>query len=80
MLLLGGCSDEEVVLSDIPGTEAVEYSETEEQSSTEVPSTEESTETHAFVYVIGAVNRPGVYEVREDSRIFEVIERAGGFR
>ena len=80
MLLLGGCSDEEVVLSDIPGTEAVEYSETEEQSSTEVPSTEESTETPAFVYVIGAVNRPGVYEVREDSRIFEVIERAGGFR
>lgn len=31
-----------------------------------------------FVYVCGAVARPGVYEVDADTRIFEAIEAAGG--
>lgn len=32
-----------------------------------------------FVDVCGAVLNPGVYEVRADSRIFQVIDAAGGF-
>lgn len=32
------------------------------------------------VYVRGAVNRPGVYQLEEDARIFCTIEAAGGFR
>ena len=32
------------------------------------------------VYVRGAVNRPGVYQLEEDARIFCAIEAAGGFR
>ena len=32
------------------------------------------------VYVRGAVNRPGVYQLEEDARIFRAIEAAGGFR
>lgn len=31
------------------------------------------------VYICGAVVRPGVYEVPEGSRIFQVLELAGGF-
>ncbi len=33
-----------------------------------------------FVYVCGAVNREGVYELPTDSRVYEAIEHAGGFR
>lgn len=32
-----------------------------------------------FVYVIGAVNKPGVVEAPLDSRMYEIIELAGGF-
>lgn len=32
-----------------------------------------------FVYVCGAVQNPGVYELAEGSRIFEAISLAGGF-
>ena len=80
MLLFSGCSDEEVVLSDSSVSEAAESSGTAEWDPSEESPVEESTDTPGFVYVIGAVNKPGVYEVAEDSRLFEVIERAGGFR
>ena len=32
-----------------------------------------------YVYVTGAVNKPGVYKLSEDSRVFQAIESAGGF-
>ena len=32
-----------------------------------------------FVDVCGAVTNPGVYEINADSRVFQVIEAAGGF-
>lgn len=33
-----------------------------------------------FVYICGAVENPGVYELAEGSRIFEAVSLAGGFR
>lgn len=35
-------------------------------------------ENRIYVYVTGAVNKPGVYEVHPDARAFEVLELAGG--
>lgn len=32
-----------------------------------------------YVYVTGEVKNPGVYKLSEDSRVFQVIEAAGGF-
>lgn len=32
-----------------------------------------------YVYVTGAVRKPGVYKISQDSRIFHAIEAAGGF-
>ena len=59
------------------------YLETEEEA---VFHTEADTETEeevsppsaAFVYVCGEVVRPGVYEVTPESRVYEVIDLAGG--
>ena len=39
----------------------------------------EMMEENIYVYVCGAVNMPGVYELREGSRVYEAIEMAGGF-
>ncbi len=38
------------------------------------------TEEEIFVHVCGAVQSEGVYELPKGSRIFEAIEKAGGFR
>ena len=50
----------------------------------EMPTEEnkESTEDteHIFVYVCGAVNQEGVYELASGSRVYEAIAMAGGFR
>lgn len=41
---------------------------------------EENTEKNSyFVDIKGAVTNPGVYEIEIDSRVIEVIEKAGGF-
>ncbi len=37
-------------------------------------------EPNIVIYVTGAVNKPDVYEVKEHSRLHEVIEIAGGFK
>lgn len=40
---------------------------------------EESSKQPCYVYICGAVQVPGVYEMEAGDRIFTVIERAGGF-
>lgn len=58
-----------------------------DSSSTEAPesdvaaalSTAESEPKVIVVYVCGAVNKPGVYELLEDSRINDAVLAAGGF-
>ena len=42
-------------------------------------SSEELCGQPCYVYICGAVQLPGVYEMEPDDRIFTVIERAGGF-
>lgn len=38
-----------------------------------------STNKMVPVFICGAIKRPGVYEIREDSLIEEVVMKAGGF-
>lgn len=45
----------------------------------ESPSTTTTTTPTIFVQVAGAVRQPGVYEMAPGSRVFQAIERAGGF-
>lgn len=39
----------------------------------------EESEESIYVYVCGAVAQAGVYELKQDSRVYEAIEKAGGF-
>lgn len=48
------------------------------EESQEITSTIEETSGDIFVYVTGAVKNPGVYCVGADSRIYQVLEQAGG--
>lgn len=51
-------------------------SETKEEGA--VPQEEQEPAETVYVYVCGAVNAPGVYELKKDARVFEAITLAGG--
>lgn len=40
---------------------------------------ENSEKSGVYVYICGEVENPGVYELSEDSRIYEAVDAAGGF-
>ena len=79
LCLISGCGQES-------GEELKEISLEETQKEKEESSAEEKKvedkepkkETKIFVYLCGAVGKPGVYEVGSDDRLYEVIAMAGG--
>lgn len=64
--------------------ENTEHTETEKSASGSIENSDSDTagitEASGFIYVDigGEVNSPGVYEVSEGTRLFQVIEKAGG--
>ncbi len=50
---------------------------------TEMPDTStettEETVSKMAVYITGEVKNPGVYEIEEDYRVYDIVEKAGGF-
>ena len=74
----GGTSEGDALLLELGKEDDMQesYSETEETIQT-VDQSEEICQI--YVYVCGAVNQPGVYQAEEGSRLFELIEMAGGF-
>lgn len=73
-ILLGGCQtlDEEYM------TCAEEVAAGDETGEAEAASREKTDET-IYVYICGEVVHPGVYEMKAGSRLYELIERAGGY-
>ena len=65
MLLLDGSASDEQYFD---GADAVQGA-----------SDEQGTASLIMVHICGMVNMPGVYEVVEGSRVYEVVELAGGF-
>ncbi len=53
--------------------------EKSEATEKEKPKEEQKQEKTICVYVCGAVMQVGVYELEEGSRVYEAIEKAGGF-
>lgn len=72
IFILAGCTRQQPVIALNDSEESVE----------EEPQDDESVQADAeciFVYVCGAVQNPGVYELTPGSRIYQAVERAGGF-
>ncbi len=63
-------TEEDKETEEIEETEAVEIEEDQK---------EEKQPQILAVHLCGAVKEPGVYQVQEDTRIFQVLEMAGGF-
>lgn len=62
-------------------TVSLEAAELDQSNQHEDENNESTEDTeHIFVYVCGAVNREGVYELPDGSRVYEAIAMAGGFR
>lgn len=66
LIFLTGCGEPE--WEEVPLEEAVI-----------VEGSEQETTDRIYVFVCGAVEQPGVYELLEGSRAFEAIQAAGGF-
>ncbi len=73
-LVSAGCSDKDGESLEELSVSA--ESETEEEGA--VPQEEQEPAETVYVYVCGAVNAPGVYELKKDARVFEAITLAGG--
>ena len=77
-LFLSGCgSDKEMLLME----EATLEQPMQEESVTEDSLSEEAVRSFGeklYVYICGAINDPGVYEVPLETRVYEIIKLAGG--
>ncbi len=72
VLSVSGCTNREddIVSYDLQSLEPV----------SEAAAESEFSQDHIYVYVCGLVEKPGVYEVDSNARMFEVLELAGGVR
>lgn len=50
-----------------------------EQTDRQVDETSQAQPEYVYVFISGAVNCPGVYELCADSRLYEAVQMAGGF-
>ena len=76
-LSVGGCGQESEIYLEQYQETTTEKGQTEIESGTQIQIPEQELNS-CFVYICGAVVSPGVYELSEGSRIYEVIELAGG--
>lgn len=77
-----GGMDETVILSEndhAVSDISAAHAEMPESPEGEETVSRETEPPNCFVHICGEVENPGVYELAEGSRIFEVVEMAGGF-
>lgn len=85
LLCCAGCKQQEEEMLTSLKVEENKTEETFEESAVESTDSEEKEpdkekNSSVFVYVCGAVNAPGVYELANGSRIYEAVSLAGGIR
>lgn len=75
-VILNGCGPNPDVILQNDGVSV----QTEEIVTEPSSETAEENEEQIFVYICGAVENPGVYAMDEGSRVFQLVDLAGGFR
>lgn len=86
VMLLGGCERQNSILIDTTKEELLEEQqesiavEQEKEDSEAVDAVQKQEEDSGWIYVdlCGAVRNPGVYRIKSGSRVFQVLEQAGG--
>ncbi len=73
-IILAGCGQKGLIASE---GELQSYSSSEASSDTEETISE--AEEEIYVDVTGAVLNPGVYQLKQGDRVYQAIEKAGGF-
>ncbi|MBO4863175.1 MAG: helix-hairpin-helix domain-containing protein [Eubacterium sp.] len=73
LLTLTACTGEDINIETVKETEAVPEEMTSEETTRNDPGT-------IYVYVCGAVENEGVYELSSDSRVTDALDMAGGYR
>lgn len=78
-MFLGGCNSarQDQISWDLAG-EAVETEQTFEKVTETLEEITDSQKCMIYVYICGAVAEPGVYQIEEGSRLFELIDLSGG--
>ncbi len=83
-LLLAGCGTQIVYsASAVSEAEAISDSEssfsgTSDSEASDASREETATDEKIYVYICGAVQNPGVYALKEGSRVYEAVDAAGG--
>ena len=72
-------SEGDTLTMDMPSEDEATVPETPAIAETD-PEPAEKEDKYIYVFLCGAVQNPGVYELPEGSRLFELLERAGGMR
>ena len=83
ILMFSGCADDEEMIIEEAGTEESGLSSEPEEETVDHSAENEAVPEKSdgiYVYLVGAVNKPGVYEVPSGTRLFQVVDFAGGFR
>lgn len=79
-MLLCGCTRREQLILEAAASEQEQQAGQEEQTDDPQKMAEQSSEnTVIYVHVCGAVEKPDVYELPADSRVYEAVKAAGGF-
>lgn len=73
--IFSGCQKKDAEKVSLELTETQYEEESEKKSEGDKENSE-----HIYVYVCGAVNQEGVYELSKGSRVYQAVEMAGGFR
>ena len=71
------CLTDSSAQSDLPQDSSSQSSQTE-GTSDGISHDDPSASANIYVYICGAVKNPGVYELAADSRIYQLVEQAGG--
>lgn len=93
-LFLSGCAEESFLVQEDALTVIMEEESEQESGNTSMPGNMDhandgedaavpesiNNTKEIAVHICGAVNKPGVYYLREDQRVCDGIEKAGGFR
>ncbi|MCR5355199.1 MAG: helix-hairpin-helix domain-containing protein, partial [Lachnospiraceae bacterium] len=73
-------SQEQTAAEKSNGNNSTEGSQSEKNKSTEDEASKGDKSDDCYIQITGAVNKPGVYQCAMGTRLFQLVDMAGGFR